>query len=749
MQARDFYNCLKKNDVNFFCGVPDSLLKDFCAYVADNESEKNHVITANEGNAIALASGHYLATGNPAVVYMQNSGLGNCVNPLLSLTDEEVYNIPLLMLIGWRGEPGEKDEPQHIKQGRVTNKLLEVMDINYSILPLEFESAKTTVQKAFEYMRKTKKPYALIVKKGTFEKYSRNSEQKNDYEIVREEAISEVLKNLSDDDIVISTTGQISRELYELREKTGQSHKRDFLTVGSMGHANSIALGIALEKPERNVFCFEGDGACIMHMGSLPVIGSKKIKNFKHIIFNNEAHDSVGAQPTCANLINFEKLAPACGYDKAFTVSTKKELCKTIKKFINSKGTCLLEIKVKCGARDDLGRPKEKPIENKGSFMSFLSENKTYFGKNSIKNLSEILRAEKAKNILIFTGKKSFDLVKPVIKKQLSELNCTYFNDFSTNPKSNEIKNAVNKLDENFDLIVAIGGGSVIDFAKLFKFSIDNDIDAEAYFKAPFKLIKKTKLIAIPTTAGTGAESTQFAVFYIDGIKYALEDKSILPDYAIVDSQFVKKIPKYIKACCGLDAYCQAIESFWSVNSTKESLEFAAEAIELCRGYLEKYVNSGNPKYAEKMALASNLAGKAINISKTTAAHAISYVLTSKYNIPHGHAVALSIPKLMEYNMCVDENSVQDKREVDYVKSQMNKLYELIKTNDPVEYFLDLFGKIGIEYDLEKLGVKDINTIINFIDKDRLKNNPKKLSKEELELILAPSCDKSITRASK
>ena len=305
---------------------------------------------------------------------MQNSGIGNCVNPLLSLTDEEVYNIPLLMLIGWRGEPDKKDEPQHIKQGKVTDKLLEAMGIKYEILPEDFESAKPMINEAFKYMKETKCPFAFIIKKGLFEKYSLQNKKQNSFELKREDAIETVIKALKEKDVIVATTGHISREVYETRNRLGQSHKQDFLTVGSMGHSSSIALGIALEKPERNIYCFDGDGAFLMHQGAIVVNASKELTNFKHIVFNNEAHDLVGSQPTAINVAKIDKIALEAGYKKSYTVSTKDELNKILPEFISQKCTALLEIKVQCGAREDLGRPKEKPWENKELFMENLND---------------------------------------------------------------------------------------------------------------------------------------------------------------------------------------------------------------------------------------------------------------------------------------------------------------------------------------------------------------------------------------
>jgi len=712
MKVENFFNLLKKNGIDCFCGVPDSLLKDFCAYITDNVDEKHHTITANEGNAIGLASGHYLATGNPALVYMQNSGIGNCVNPLLSLTDEEVYNIPLLMLIGWRGEPDKKDEPQHIKQGKVTDKLLDAMGIKYEILPEDFELAKPVINKAFKYMEETKQPYAFIIKKGLFEKYTLKNKKTTIYELRREDAIETVLTALSDENVIVSTTGHISREVYETRNRLGQSHKQDFLTVGSMGHSSSIALGIALDKPDRNIYCLDGDGAFLMHMGSIVVNSSKNLNNFKHIIFNNEAHDSVGSQPTTASNANLSQIALNSGYKKVYSVSTEDDLQKVLPEFIKDNCTALLEIKVKCGAREDLGRPKEKPQENKKIFMENLNQI-CFVEKGSINKLSDLLKNQNAKNILAFTGKKSFETIKPVIENQFKDVNVNYFNDFSTNPKEEELNSAIEKLGTKFDLILAIGGGSVIDFAKSYKF----------YTKI------SAKLIAIPTTCGTGSESTQFAVLYRNGKKISLDDKSILPDIAIVDCQFMVKTPKSIKSSTAMDAFCQAIESYWAVKSTPESREYAQQAIEICRDNIVGYVNTDDETYAKNMSLASNLAGKAINISRTTASHALSYTITSKYGIPHGHAVALTIKNLMNKNEQVTQETLNDSRGCEFVKERIKEIKNLLQDED---YFDNLFNDIALEVDFEKLGINDTEYIASQVNIERLSNNPYKLSQKEL-----------------
>ncbi len=374
ISAKFVCELLKNNGTDFFCGVPDSLLKDFCAYVTENFDKKKNIITANEGNAIALAVGHYLATSNPALVYMQNSGSGNTINPLLSLADEEVYNVPLLIFVGWRGEPDKKDEPQHIKQGKVTDDIFDACKIEHSVLSDDEKSAEIEILKAFDYMQKTLKPYVFVIKKGTFEKYEKQKSP-NKFEMSRETAISTVMNFVDEKSVIVSTTGQISRELYEIREKSGQPHNADFLTVGSMGHASSIALGIALEKPDKAVFCFDGDGAFLMHMGAIPVIAEQSPQNFKHVLFNNEAHDSVGAQKTSANVVNFKDLAISCGYKNAFSVEKLDDLKNIMPEFLTAESPSLLEIKVNCGARADLGRPKEKPVQNKIAFMEKLNAN--------------------------------------------------------------------------------------------------------------------------------------------------------------------------------------------------------------------------------------------------------------------------------------------------------------------------------------------------------------------------------------
>ncbi len=372
IKPNDFYESLLSCKVDFFTGVPDSLLKHICSYISDNSQKEKHIISANEGGAIALAMGYHLATNNIPLVYMQNSGFGNTINPLLSLADPKVYSIPMILLIGWRGEPGGIDEPQHIKQGEISELLLKTLKIPYVVISKNTQNINQVLNKAVKYAKDKSTPYSILVKKGTFEPYSLKNKLETNYDLNREDAIIKITKLLSDNDIIVATTGKTSRELFEFRSKNNQGHQRDFLTVGGMGHANQIALGIALSKPNKKVYCFDGDGAILMHTGSLGIIGNLKPQNFKHIVFNNGAHDSVGGQPTIGFEISFSNIASNFKYNKTFTISKSEEFDRIFKEFKISNGPNLLEILINKGARVDLGRPTKTPLDNKKDFMYFI-----------------------------------------------------------------------------------------------------------------------------------------------------------------------------------------------------------------------------------------------------------------------------------------------------------------------------------------------------------------------------------------
>jgi len=360
-----FYKGLEAMGVGFFTGVPDSLLKQFCAYLKDNVPHERNIIAANEGCAMGLAAGYHLATGKVPLVYMQNSGMGNATNPLLSLTDPDVYNIPVVLVIGWRGEPGVHDEPQHVKQGKITCTLLETMGIPYSILPEDEDEAKEVLKKCSSYIKEKNAPYAIVVRKNTFSDYPAKKTEEPPYEMSREEAIGIIADEMKGS-LFVSTTGMASRELYEIRDRNNESHGSDFLTVGSMGHSSQIALGIALNLPDRRIVCIDGDGAAIMHMGGMATIASESPSNLTHIVINNGVHDSVGGQPTVSREIDMHAIAEAMGYANIFTVESEESLRKALE---CTEGPVFIQVMVHRGARKDLGRPKSTPVENKDSFM--------------------------------------------------------------------------------------------------------------------------------------------------------------------------------------------------------------------------------------------------------------------------------------------------------------------------------------------------------------------------------------------
>jgi len=367
-----FYAALKREGVDFFAGVPDSLLKDICAYITDHTEPSNHVIAANEGAALALAAGTYLATGRPGLVYLQNSGLGNLVNPLTSLTDPEVYAIPALLLIGWRGEPGVHDEPQHRKQGRVMQATLDALEIPHAILPDTAEAAVMTLMKAMATARAQSAPYALIVRKGTFAPYQLQKKAPDVFAIRREAALKLVLDSLHGREVVVSTTGMTSREVFEHRVATRAGHARDFLTVGCMGHASQIAMGVATRKPDRLVYCLDGDGAVLMHLGSIAIIGTSGRENLRHVVINNGAHDSVGGQPTVGMQVDIPAIAKACNYRWVRSTGNPAEVPGLLAELHGATGPALLEIRVNKGARPDLGRPTTTTHDNKRDFMAYL-----------------------------------------------------------------------------------------------------------------------------------------------------------------------------------------------------------------------------------------------------------------------------------------------------------------------------------------------------------------------------------------
>lgn len=371
MQVQDFIEVLQSD---FYTGVPDSLLRSFCDYLMESYGidNRHHIIAANEGNCVALAAGYHLSTEKVPVVYMQNSGEGNIINPVASLLNNKIYAIPMIFVIGWRGEPGLHDEPQHIYQGQVTLKLLDDMKIEYYVVDKETtpKDLKKVMTKFSKVLNKGNQ-VAFVIRKGAL-LYDHKKGYKNGNRMLREEIIQHIVA-VSGESPIIATTGKASRELFEIREKQGKGHHYDFLTVGSMGHSSSIALGVAINKPKEKVWCIDGDGALLMHMGAVAVIGATKPQNFVHIVINNVAHESVGGLPTVAGGVAWTAIAKACGYDTAEKVDDFEALDSALNSAKSSSGLHFIEVLCAIGARSNLGRPTTTALENKKAFMEYLN----------------------------------------------------------------------------------------------------------------------------------------------------------------------------------------------------------------------------------------------------------------------------------------------------------------------------------------------------------------------------------------
>lgn len=376
MDAAMLLDACREAGIDFFTGVPDSQLKGLCdtLYARYGVAGAEHIVAANEGNAVGLCAGHYLATGRPALCYMQNSGLGNAVNPLASLMDGKVYGLPCLLVIGWRGEPGVHDEPQHVKQGEITLGQLELMDIPYFILDKAMDEAAFRAQFArlTEAMAQGRVA-AMVVRKGALTCSARPDYQ-NGRAMTRETAAEVIVREAGARDVFVSTTGKLSRELFEIRERLGQGHEKDFLTVGSMGHASSIALAIALAKPDRRVWCLDGDGAALMHLGAMHVIGQRRPVNLLHVVINNAAHETVGGMPVCEGGLDVSAAARAAGYPAVYRADSPESLADALRSAQDCGSLALVEVMCAGGARADLGRPTTTPRENRDALMRFIRE---------------------------------------------------------------------------------------------------------------------------------------------------------------------------------------------------------------------------------------------------------------------------------------------------------------------------------------------------------------------------------------
>ena len=370
MNVEDFVDIL---GCDFYTGVPDSQLKALCNYLMNTYGidEKHHLIAANEGNCTALAAGYHLATGNVPVVYMQNSGEGNIINPVASLLNDKVYAIPCIFVIGWRGEPGVHDEPQHIYQGQITCDLLDLMDIKNFVIGEDTTAEELkSIMGEFNSILDSGKSVSFVIRKNALS-YDEKVVYENDNDMIREEIIEHIV-DVTGEDPIVSTTGKASRELFEIREARSQGHQYDFLTVGSMGHTSSIALGVAINKPDEKIWCIDGDGSALMHMGSLAVVGNVNPNNLVHIVINNSAHETVGGMPTVASTMDLVNIAKSCGYSYAVSVDNFDDLDKELKLAKSRNELSFIEILSSIGSRKDLGRPTTTAIENKENFMKFL-----------------------------------------------------------------------------------------------------------------------------------------------------------------------------------------------------------------------------------------------------------------------------------------------------------------------------------------------------------------------------------------
>lgn len=355
---------LQAGGITFFTGVPDSLMKPLCAWVLALDADR-HAMQANEGTAVALAAGHALDGRGVAAVYLQNSGIGNAVNPLLSLAAPEVYGLPMVLLIGWRGAPGHRDEPQHQLQGRVLCAMLDAMEVPRYTLPDDPAEALDLARRLPGEARRARRPVALLVPPEgigpAVTTVPKPTLSLAGAPLRREEAIEAIVARAGQEAWVVATTGKTARELYAVRKTRGEEGQRDLLVVGSMGHASTIALGHHAAAPDRVVWCLDGDGAALMHLGAMPVLAAQAPARFVHVLFNNGVHESVGGQPLPVGPDLWAGLAAASGYVRVLRADTATDLQDALDTLPDPTGPVFLEVRVAPGSRPDLPRPSETP----------------------------------------------------------------------------------------------------------------------------------------------------------------------------------------------------------------------------------------------------------------------------------------------------------------------------------------------------------------------------------------------------
>jgi phosphonopyruvate decarboxylase len=698
IDAEKFLNLLQTREINFFAGVPDSLLQPLLTTISSVVCNTRHYVAVNEGQAISLAQGYFLQSGKPALVYMQNSGLGNALNPLLSMASTMVYGIPMVLMVGWRGEPNIPDEPQHLHQGLVTEELLQISNIPYLVVDTEtsFETIDGLLLRAVTEQR----PVALLVKKNVIcSRHKITPRQK--YHLRRKDIMRTITRKITAP--IVATTGHTSRELFELRNEAGVSHNTDFLSVGGMGHLISIALGFSIEHTGE-VFCFDGDGAFLMHMGSPTLLHKPRQGIIKHIVFDNEAHLSVGGMPTVSDSIDIMEIAGTLGYSYCRTIINADDLS-ILDEFLSHQEDAFLLIKVSDEPEHKLIRPdKSTKIAKREFINSCHADSRLLIGKVE-HNIPLIIEESQSKNVLVVGRSMKAELVATL--KQAG-INLSEYSDYSANPKLADINKAAGLVKHNcFDLIIAIGGGSALDSAKIIR----------------EKFSKTSKLVTIPTTCGSGAEITPFAVCYENGLKQSIATKCA--DYVILDGSIVEKTPMAILNAPILDAVVQAVESIWAKAATAESRRYACQALYILSTNLQGKLKT-DCDYSELL-YASYLCGRAIAISKTTGGHALAYALTSHYGIRHGEAVGMLLPHFVKLHYKSGNCEL---------KQLMHDIFNCFG-GDSLAEFLASYDRL-----VEKLGLQsmvdakcELGPLVEQVNSVRLINNPVTITEKLIKKI--------------
>ena len=698
MKADSFLNIIRSTGIDFFTGVPDSLLRPFITAIEEFILPEYHIPALNEGQAAAIAQGIFLQTGKPAVVYMQNSGLCNALNPLISMSASQVYGLPAVLIIGWRGKPGTEDEPQHRLQGAATEQLLKDADIPYMILSPEMEIDQYRIESLIFESSLQQRPSAFLIEKGTFSGKAKCS-TRNNYPLKRKDIIKLIAEKY--DKPVIATTGHTSRELFTVRGELGQPHNSDFLSVGGMGHLFSIATGLNAAGC-RDLLCLDGDGAFLMHSGSLSLLRNKRSGIIRHIVFDNEAHLSVGGFPTISKKVKICDIAAAAGYKFCKILAQPSEM-HLLDEFFKFNGDAFLQIKVNDMPVDSLPRPGRDITGFKYEFMNYITGSQQLFLGDIKKNLSLIIDKEKIKRVLLVTRS-----MRNRLECALSgiNINLKQFSSYTPNPDMGSLSEAMETLEsEQFDAVIAMGGGSAIDSAKIIRSSLFPD----------------SILIAVPTTCGSGAEATPFAVAYSDKVKISVETSE--PDYVILDSTILAETPMSVLNAPIIDAVIQGIESLWAVSATAASRHSACRALGLLVPEIQHYVTGHSMNFTQ-LHLGAYLAGRAIAESKTTACHALSYGLTAEYGLKHGEAVALLLPGIIK---------VAYENRDDTLNRTLLLVFNIFGTSC-LDEFLDQYNQMCSALNLRSTIKEPFlpDNLLSKISIERLNNHPVTLDKQTI-----------------